>query len=142
VVTDPYRLVSQAVPSLDLRPGHSPLVRGAGPRSRIRREGVQAEVQPGESIEDPLEPLSRPAEGLRLRLPDLLLHVREARGAASVAVAGGTNEVVPPQLHGVSPLTRRYAATSRPTRAVDANGKAASRPPMASFAARSVSART
>ena len=46
---------------------------------RIRRpparpaELVQPEVERGDLVEDPLEPLARPAEGLRLGLPDIAL---------------------------------------------------------------------
>jgi hypothetical protein len=62
-------------------------------------------VEASEPVDDPLEPLAGPAEGLRLRLSDLLLHARQAIRPVPVAVISGPDEVVPSQLHD-SPLAR------------------------------------
>jgi hypothetical protein len=76
---------------------------------RIRRpparpaELVEPEVELGDLVENPLEPLARPAEGFRLGLPDLALGTAQAIGAAPLLVAGGTREIVAPQVHAAAP---------------------------------------
>ena len=117
------RLVSQAVPDRDLG-AHQIRLRRVLPRLR---EFVQAAVQRGQLVENPLEPLARPTQSLRLRLSDVALGASQPFGAGPVPVAGGSGEIVSPQLHAGPPLTRRYAATSRSASAVDPNDEAASR---------------
>ena len=73
------RLVPQAVPGRDLG-AHQ--VRSVRVPPRLRQL-VQATVQCGQLIENPLEPLARSTEGLRLRLPDIALGAPQALGAAS-----------------------------------------------------------
>jgi hypothetical protein len=106
MVADADRLIAQPVPGLGLGPDCVRPSRIAGPPSETGQERVQAPVKPRDAIENPLEPLPGPAEGLRLRLSDLLLDARQAISPAPVTVAGGPDEVVPSHLHG-SPLVRR-----------------------------------
>jgi hypothetical protein len=88
VVPDPHGLVAEAIPDLDLRPDWVRQWAGAA-----RQAGVDVAVQRRKPLENPLEPLARAAERLRLSLPDLPLHVGEPIGLAPGLTTSGPDEV-------------------------------------------------
>jgi hypothetical protein len=94
VMADARRIVAEAIAGGGLGVDQ---VRIHGPPTR-----VQPEVERRDLVEEPLEPLARPAQGFRLSLPDLALGAAQAIGAAAVPVAGGAREIVAPQLHAVA----------------------------------------
>jgi hypothetical protein len=142
LVADARRLVAQAVPGLHRHPERfSPARDGTPPGFRVD-ERIQMPVQACQPVEEPLEPLPGPAEGLRLGLPDLAVRRGEPIGAAPRRVTGRPGDIVPSPLHAGPSPARRYAATSRSTMASDPRREAASRPPIASLSARSASAST
>jgi hypothetical protein len=98
VMADARRIVAEAIAGGRL--GVDP-VRIHGPPARPA-ELVQPEVERRDLVEEPLEPLARPAEGFRLSLSDLALGAAQAIGAAAVPVPGGAREIVAPQLHAVA----------------------------------------
>ena len=102
MVADARRLVPEAVSSHGL--GVNQIGIGRPPARSV--ELVQPAVERNDLVEDPLEPLARPAERLGLSLTDLALGAAQAIGPAPVLLAGGAREIVAPQLHAGVPEAR------------------------------------